>query len=282
MTWSINPRPIKLPSINSLSFRPRQLPPGPWAMAQRWNDLLFAHWPIRAAEIDALVPAGLEVDTFQGSAWIGVVPFSMDRIRLRGLPSIPGTRQFPELNLRTYVRDRQTGTPGVYFFSLDASNLLAVLVARTAFNLPYHWAQMSIQPRGEREFAFFSRRILTRKPVQFAARYRGLGPTRRLAQSRPGSIEYFLTERYCLFTRDPLGRLIRANVHHIPWPLEEAEAEIDRNDLASAVGLRLPDTPPLLHYSRRLAVYIWPAKVVPQKVVAPGAVVAAARYDDSR
>jgi uncharacterized protein YqjF (DUF2071 family) len=246
-------------------------------MTQRWNDLLFAHWPMRIADIDALLPEGLETDFFQGSAWIGVVPFWMDKIQLNGLPSIPGARQFPELNLRTYVRDKRTGTPGVYFFSLDAGNLLAVLTARSFFHLPYYWAQMSIKPRGDREFSFFSQRLLSGKPVRFAARYRGLGPTRKLAETRPGTIEYFLTERYCLFTRGPLGRLLRADIHHIPWPLEEAEAEISQNDLAAHIGLQLPDTPPLLHYSRRLAVYVWPAELVQAKVLAAGAAVAAAQ-----
>jgi uncharacterized protein YqjF (DUF2071 family) len=263
--------------LEKTSHRPWPLPPGHWHMSQRWNDLLFAHWPMPIAEIEAHLPEGLEADTFHGSAWIGVVPFWMDKIRVRGVPPIPGVTKFAELNLRTYVRDRRTGTPGVYFFSLDAASLLAVIGARTLFHLPYYWAQMSVQPRGDREFSYFSRRLLSGKPVQFAARYRGLGPTRRLAQSRPGTIEYFLTERYCLFTRDPLGRLLRANIHHIPWPLEDAEAEISQNDLASHIGLRFPNTPPLLHYSRRLAVYVWPAEVVPGKLLQPEAAVAAAR-----
>ncbi len=234
---------------------------------------------MRIAEIEALLPEDLEADTFQGSAWLGVVPFAMDRVRLNGLPPIPGVRQFPELNLRTYVRDRRTGTPGVYFFSLDAGNLLAVMVARSFFHLPYYWAQMGLKQRSEREFEFYSRRLLSSRPVRFKARYRGMGPSHKLMQSRPGTIEYFLTERYCLFTRDPLGRLLRANIHHVPWPLEEAEAEIEQNDLAAQVGLTLPDTPPLLHYSRHLAVYVWSAELVEATVLAAGPAVAAAQFD---
>jgi len=268
--------------LDKTSHRPWPLPTGHWAMSQRWNDLLFAHWPMRIAEIEQLLPDELEADVFQGSAWLGVVPFWMDKIQLRGLPPIPGARQFPELNLRTYVRDRRTGTPGVYFFSLDAGNLLAVMVARGFFHLPYYWAQMSMKPlkfgsRGEREFAFYSRRLLSRRPVRFAARYRGLGPTFKLAQSRPGTIEYFLTERYCLFSGDSMGRLVRANIHHVPWPLEQAEAEIQYNDLPEHVGLRLPDTKPLLHYSRHLAVYVWPAELVREALLRAGPVVAAAQ-----
>ena len=183
------------------SQRPRPLPPGRWAMTQRWNDLLFAHWQATPGAVGRLLPEGLQVDTFQGSAWLGVVPFWMDRIKIRGVPPIPGARSFPELNLRTYVRDHRTGMQGVYFFSLDASNLLAVAIARSCYHLPYYWAEMRIEQQSEREFAFYSRRRLTRTPVIFKARYRGLGPTRRLAESRSGTLEYFLTERYYLFSQ---------------------------------------------------------------------------------
>jgi len=231
-------------------------------MTQRWNDLLFAHWPVEASKIGALLPEGLQVDTFQGTAWLGVVPFWLDRIKIRGVPPIPGVCSFPDLNLRTYVRDEQTGTPGVYFFSLDASNLLAVAVARTFFHLPYHWADMRLEQSSEREFSFYSRRRFSNLQVEFKARYRGLGPTRRLAESRSGTLEYFLMERSCLFSTNRAGQPVRANLHHVPWPLEEADAEIEHNDLAAAIGIRLPAQKPVLHYSRRLALYIWPAELV--------------------
>jgi uncharacterized protein len=244
------------------SHRPRPLPSGRWMMTQRWNDLLFAHWPIPAASIAPLLPEGLQVDTFEGSAWLGAVPFWLDRIKVRGLPEIPGMRSFPDLNLRTYVRDEHTGTLGVYFFSLDASNLLAVAVAHTFFHLPYHWAEMRFDQRSEREFAFYSRRRFSSQQVMFKARYRGLGPTRKLAESGAGSLEYFLMERSCLFTRNRAGQAVRANLHHVPWPLEEAEAEIEQNDLAEAIGIQLPNQEPVLHYSRRLAVYVWPPELV--------------------
>jgi hypothetical protein len=244
------------------SHRPRPLPPGRWAMTQRWNDLLLAHWPVPAPSIAALLPEGLEVDTFQGSAWLGIVPFWLDRIKIRGVPPIPGARSFPDLNLRTYVHDQYTGTAGIYCFSLDASNLLAVAAARSFYHLPYYWAEMWIEQRSEREFSFYSRRRFSSKPVVFQTRYRGLGPTRKLAESRSGTLEYFLTERTCLFTCNRSGQPVRADIHQVPWPLEEAEAIIERNDLAAAIGIRLPDQEPVLHYTRRLAVYIWPARLV--------------------
>jgi uncharacterized protein YqjF (DUF2071 family) len=113
-----------------------------------------------------------------------------------------------------------------------------------------------------RTFSFYSRRRFTAEPVIFKARYRGLGPTSKLADARPGSLEYFLMERSSLFTRNHAGQAIRANLHHVPWPLEEAEAEIERNDLAQSIGIELPDIAPVLHYSRRLAVYVWPTELV--------------------
>ncbi len=225
--------------------------------------------------MEARLPPWLEVDTFHGSAWLGVVPFWLDRIKFRGLPSIPGARGFPDLNLRTYVRDRYTGAPGVYCFSFDASNVLAITVARSFYCLPYYWAEMRFEQRSEREFSFYSRRRLTARPVIFKARYRGLGPTQKLAEVRSGTLESFLTERSCLFSSNRAGQPIRAHLHYVPWPLEEAEAEIERNDLASAVGLQLPDEEPVLHYSRRLAVYIWPAELV-QPVLAARPIAVAA------
>ena len=165
--------------------------------------------------------------------------------------------RFPELNLRTYVRERNTNRAGVYFFCLEASNPLAVVFAKAVFHLPYHWARMSIKERNEQEFTYRSERLLSPKPVGFRAHYRGLGKVRALDQSRPGSIEHFLTERYCLFTANRGGQLLRGEIHHMPWPLEAAEAEIERNELPGTYGITLPDTPPLLHYSRELVVYLW-------------------------
>jgi hypothetical protein len=257
------------------SQKPRPLPSGRWLMKQRWNDLLFAHWPVPASSLAPLIPKGLQVDSFMGSAWLGVMPFWMDRIKVRGIPPIPGARSFPDLSLRTYVREERTGTPGVFCLSLDASNLLAVGVGRAFYSLPYHWAQMRMEQRSEREFSFFSRRRFSGQPVVFNARYRGLGPSRRLLECGAGSLEYFLMERYCLFSSNPDGQPIRANLHHVASQLEEAEATIERNDLAEVLGLHLPEQAPVLHYSRRLAVYVWPAELVRPAMVARPVTVAA-------
>lgn len=243
------------------SQRPRPLPTGRWAMTQRWNDLLFAHWRLPASTLAPFLPEGLQPDTFEGSAWLGVVPLWMDRFNFRGLFPLPGMRSFPELHLRTYVRDQHTGTPGIFNFSIEIGSLLATAAVRIVFHMPCNWAEMRLNQRTEREFAFYSRRLLSKQAVIFNARYRGLGPTRRLTEIRCGSLEYFLTERYCLFARNQTGHAVRANIHTVASPLEDAEAEIERNDLAAAVGINLPAQEPVLHYSRRLAVYIWPAEV---------------------
>jgi hypothetical protein len=246
----------------NVSHRPTPLPSAPWRVTQRWNNLLFAHWPVPVASIRALVPEELKIDTFDGSAWVGVVPFWMDRIQLRGVPLLPGAKSFPELNLRTYVRDRRTNASGVYFFSIDAASPLAVAVARIFFRLPYYWARMKIEERIPGNFHYTSTRLFNKTPVHFEARYRSRGASFKMAENRPGTLEYFLTERYCVFTTNHKGKVFRGDIHHAPWPLEEAEAEVDATELAAAHGIQLPDTKPVLYYARELAVYIWPLETV--------------------
>jgi uncharacterized protein YqjF (DUF2071 family) len=259
MRWSRQMREFQIRT----SYRPRPLPTGRWAATERWNDLLFAHWPIPVGQMADLLPPGLEPDLFQGTAWLGIVPFWLDRIRLHGLPYLSFGRHCPDLNLRTYVREPHTKTAGVYCFSIDARSLLAVTVARLGYQLPYYWAEMSMEQRGEHEFSFFSRRRMAHNPiVAFHARYRGLGPNGRQAESIAGSFESYMTDRGCLYSMTHVGQLQRASLHTVAWPLEEAEAEIEYNSLAASIGLTLPPTQPILHYSRRLAVYVWPAELV--------------------
>ena len=246
--------------LEALEHRPYALPAGRWSMSQRWNDLLFAHWPIEAGQLAGRLPAGLEVDTFDGYAWVGVVPFHMDRVRSRLMGSrafgIPGTLGFPELNLRTYVRSRETGLAGVYFFSLDAASALAVIGARVLFHLPYFWARMKVEHASDGTIGYRSERLLAGAKAHVEVRYRGLGRPADARCSEAGSIEHFLTERYCLFTAFG-GRLVVGHIHHLPWPLEAAEAEFAVNRLPEAHGIVLPDRPPLLHFAKELEVYIW-------------------------
>ena len=207
-----------------------------------------------------MIPASLELDTFDGFAWAGVVPFWMDRLRAR-LPgtvaaTIPFARGFPELNLRTYVRSKITGRAGVFFFSLDAASPLAVAGARSLFHLPYFLANMVRETASDGTVRYKSRRLLTTVPANLQANYRGNGRAPDAQPSLPGTLEHFLTERYCLYTTSG-RRVLVGNIHHRPWPLERAEAEFRTNTLAHAHGISLPDRPPILHFSKALDVYIW-------------------------
>lgn len=228
--------------------RQRGAPPSPMVMAQTWSDLLFAHWPVPFERLRALVPEPLVLEEFDGSAWVGVVPFRITGLRPRGVPARLGL-DFPELNVRTYVS--VGGRPGVYFFSLDAGSQLAVWGARTFFRLPYHHAEMDVSIEGE-WVRYRSRRLASRRGAgEFRARYRPAGDAFTAA---PGTLEHFLTERYCLYAVLGGGRVLRVDIDHVPWPLQRAEAEIETNTMAAASGIALPDRPPLLHFSRRLDV----------------------------
>ena len=216
-------------------------------MFQSWRDLLFAHWPVPASELRLLVPGALELDLFRGSGWVGVVPFRMTNVAPRGMPAIPGVSAFPELNVRTYVR--RGGQAGVYFFSLDAGSAIAVAAARALFNLPYFKASMRvIDDAGTVRYAS------ERGSAVFEARYRPSGPPFRPSA---GTLEHFLTERYCLYNLDRGRRPRRVDIHHPPWELQSAEAEIARNTMAKAAGVGLPEVRPLLHFSKRQDVVAW-------------------------
>jgi uncharacterized protein YqjF (DUF2071 family) len=223
-------------------------------MHQTWRDLLFAHWPLLPESVAALLPAPLApaLDTFDGRAWVGVVPFRMSGVRPRWLPAVPWLSAFPELNVRTYVT--VGGTPGVYFFSLDAANPVAVRLARALFHLPYFTAAMRCE-RASDSIAYASRTSRHGKPADFAATYRPTGPVYR---SRPGTLEYILTERYCLYAAGTHDHVYRGEIHHGPWPLQPASATLDAGTLAASHGITLPATPPLLHYAARQDVLVWP------------------------
>jgi uncharacterized protein YqjF (DUF2071 family) len=221
-------------------------------MHQTWNDLLFAHWPLPPEILRPLLPALLPLDTFEGECWVAVAPFHMTEIRPRWVPSIPGFSSFPELNVRTYVT--VGGKPGVFFFSLDASNLAAVLTARITYQLPYFHARMSVQHVN----GWIDYESTRNDGARFRARYRPRGEVRLRSK---GSLEHWLTERYCLYTVSA-NRVYRAEIHHLPWPLQDAEAEISENSMAGAAGIALPDRPSLLHFARKLQVLIWPLKAL--------------------
>ncbi len=223
-----------------------QRPPGPPVMYQSWTDLAFLHWEVDPGAVAATLPEGLQVDTFDGKAYIGLVPFYMRNIRLRGLPRIPGTVNFLEMNVRTYVYD-ESGNPGVWFYSLDANNPLACAVAQRRFHLPYVPAQMS----AEREGNWIHYHCAPKRGAaghESRISYRGSG---RDVAGPPGSLEYFLAERYLLFAHHTKkNRLYSGAVAHSPYRLEPAKINECQTGAVTWCGFEIDARPPdLAHYS---------------------------------
>jgi uncharacterized protein len=222
-------------------------------MAQTWHDLLFAHWPVEPGKLRRLVPPELALDVCDHQCWVAIAPFHMSHIHVRGLPPLPGFSRFPELNVRTYVTLEEK--PGVYFFSLDVTNLAAVWAARAFYRLPYFHAQMSVHGNQENISYRSGRR---QGGAHFQATYAPAGPVEWRSRN---SLEAWLTERYCLYTV-ARGHVYRAEIHHQQWPLQNAGAEIASNTMAQAAGIELPAIAPLLHFSRKLEVLVWPLRHV--------------------
>ena len=237
-------------SIDETAHRPWPLPQGPWTLAQSWEDLLFAHWRVDAEQLRKLIPAGLELEEHDGSAWLGITPFLLTGFRLRGTFPLPRISTFPELNVRTYVT--AGGKPGIWFFSLDAASLVAVEAARRTYKLPYFHARMKVDRRGGSVSYVSARRDATR-PFVLEADYRG--DDTPPAAPRPGTLEHFLTERYCLYAHDESG-LHRADIHHPPWLIRPAEVRLDLNTMPPD-GIEL-EGEPLCHLAERQDVLIWP------------------------
>jgi uncharacterized protein len=219
----------------------RQRPKGPRIMCQTWGKLLFLHWPFLPGALRRLVPPSLEIDTFDGEAWVGVTPFTMWGIRLPGLPPMPLLSRSHELNVRTYVHHR--GVPGVWFLSLDAANSLAVLGARIGFHLPYFRARMHLEEAGERVNYRSHRAHPGAPPASFRASW-SLGEP--LPEAQPGTLDFFLIERYCLYSTWA-GKLSRCRIHHRPWPLRRARVDALSSSMLEAQGLQTPSGVPLVH-----------------------------------
>lgn len=244
----------ELGSLPSAAHRPWPLPARPWVMAQTWNRLLFAHWPVARETLRPLLPPGLDLQTFGGHAWLGITPFVLTGLRLRAGPAIPGLSNFPEINVRTYVT--AGGKPGVYFFSLDADSALAVSAARVLYSLPYFRARADV---GVDAGVVTYTSVRTDGTAQFSALYR---PTGEATRASAGSLTAWLTERYCLYAVDGRGILYRTEIHHPPWRLRPASADIRRNTMTMPLDFALPDVTPLLHFADRLHVHVW----APEKV----------------
>jgi uncharacterized protein len=243
-------------ALDEVGHRPWPLPDRPWFMGQTWSDLLFAHWPVDPEVLATVVPPQLPIDSFDGSAWVSVSPFWVSGLRLRGTPPAPPVSRFPELNVRTYVTIG--GRPGIFFLSLDAARRAAVIAARRVYRLPYFHARMRRTARGD-DVEFRSERTSEDGPdAAFGARYLPLGEAKTAS---PGSLEYFLTERYCLYTLDEHQHVLRGEIHHPPWRLRAAHAALPVNTMADPYGIDLVGEP-TLHFSHRQDVALWRLEVV--------------------
>jgi uncharacterized protein YqjF (DUF2071 family) len=235
--------------IKETSHRPWPIPQARWVLSMRWHDLLFLHWPAHPEVIRALIPSVLELDVFDGWCWIGVVPFRMSGVRPRYMPT---PLAFPELNVRTYVK--MPGRSGVWFFSLDAASWLAVRCARW-LGLPYYNARMTMELAGE-TVHYKSVRVHTgAAPAEFSASYHPTGPVYRAAS---GTLDHWLTERYCLYAAIKPDQIVYGEIHHPQWPLQSADVELRTNTMTHAVGIELPDTKPICHFARHQEVVAWP------------------------
>jgi uncharacterized protein YqjF (DUF2071 family) len=233
------------------AHRPWPLSDRPWVMGQTWEDLLFAHWRVEEAALRRVVPSQIPLDTFDGSAWVGVTPFVVTGLRARLMPPLPGTARFPEINVRTYAS--VGGRPGIYFFSLDTPNRLAVPAARRVYRLPYFRARIDADREGD-GMRYRSERVGNDGPrAGIDSEYRGCGPAHRAV---PGSFEHWAIERYCLYTLDDHGRVLRGEIHHPPWPLQRAHAVFAGNTMGRQIGIDL-DGEPVVHFARRQDVVFW-------------------------
>jgi uncharacterized protein len=235
-------------TVDHTEHRPWPLPERAWTSAQSWVDLAFLHWRVDPEALEPLLPEWAELDLFDGEAWLGIVPFVLTALRVRGLVPAPVFSTFPELNVRTYVT--RDGRPGVWFLSLDAGSRWFVETAKRLYRVPYRLARMSSRRDGGGV-----RYASARKGAVFTARYRGDGP---LFRAEPGSLEEFLTERYCLYTEDR-GRAQRAEIHHPPWDLQRCDVELELNTMAP---VRLAGRPEHGLFSPRQDTVVWPLEAL--------------------
>jgi hypothetical protein len=227
-------------------------------MAQTWQDVVFLHWPVPHDALRARLPRGLSLDLYAGQAWLSITPLFVTGLRPRGVLAVPGLSAFPETNVRTYVT--RDGKPGVWFFSLDAGSGFAVAAARMFYRLPYFRAEFSIDRASERLSYRYRRRDRRASSAEFAAEYGPVGNPPVPATA--GTLAWWLTERYCLYARGP-RHLYRAEIHHRPWPLQTAAANISRNTLVDDITPRLPSVATVCHFARRLDVIVWAPERLP-------------------
>lgn len=225
-----------------------------WIMTQTWEHLLFAHWAIHPSVLRPLVPAELELDTYDGNAWLGIIPFLLTGVRIRRMPPVPFTTRFPEINVRTYVKRK--GRAGIYFLSLDASNWLVTTIAKKWYRLPYYPASIHFRTSSD-SIDFQSRRLTSPAAKGFSVSYR---PDSDVFFAEKGSLEHWLTERYTLFCDCKTTRnMYSADVYHEPWKLQKAAVQYRENTLTEHL-FPSAEHPGLFLYSRGVQSFVWPIR----------------------
>ncbi len=237
---------------------PTMEPALPVLMHQNWHHLLFLHWEVPPLELQALLPQGLELDTFDGKAYIALVPFTISGVRPSFVPPLPLISSFHEVNVRTYVHHRGAD-PGVWFFSLDASSSLAVAAARAMYKLPYFDSTITFGATGDAlpRVEYLAERTDTRGNLPANARI-DYGPADGvITRAVPDTLEFFLLERYILYAADDHHNLYRARVHHEPYPIQRAEVQRLEETLVWAAGVKRGEEAPLRHYAREVSVKVY-------------------------
>ena len=243
---------MSLEFLKKTDHRLWPLPNRPWRVRQNWIDLTFLHWRVESNKLRGLLPNGLELDEYEGQAWLGVVPFRMSGVRFRGVPPIPGLSSFPEINVRTYVRcgDKR----GIFFFSLDTNSSFTVRYGRRSFHVPYFLAESSILSVGSGWHYQSQRTHLEAPPAEFNITSEPMG---QVCRADEGSLLYFLTERYCFYSSPLSGQILRCDVHHLPWPIQDAQVETKRLSGIASLGVPEGKPPELAHFSAGVRVVGW-------------------------
>ncbi|MCQ6276307.1 DUF2071 domain-containing protein [Bacillus sp. V3B] len=243
--------------MRDIAHRPWPLPSKNWIMRQNWGHFLFVHWPIPLELLRPHIPSTLEIDTYNRSAWLGVVVFVMEGIYPRGLPPISLTPTFPEINVRTYVQ--YDGKPGVFFMSLDVGDWASYTIAKRWYHLPYQPADISFQKEEQTFHCQSIRKRSTNPPIAFQAKYT---PISEVYFPKEGTLDHWLTERYCLFSSNNGSDIFCGEIHHRPWPLQKVEAEISRNTLLTPFKIDGTKVQPIYHFSKGVDAFFWNIKKV--------------------
>lgn len=243
--------------INDIIHRPFPLPSKNWIMRQKWRNVLFLHWPIPVEKLRPHIPSSLQIDTFNGSAWLGIILFVLEGIFPFEIPSISLTPKFPEINVRTYVK--YDGKPGIYFLSIDVMNWASLKIAKNWYHLPYHSSQIFFQKEEQKFHCHSIRKGNENTPISFKGKY---APVSEVYFPKEGTLDHWLIERYCLYSSNNGINIYCGDIHHRPWPLQKAKIELVKNTLFTPFHFDLFEEKPIAHFSIGVDSLIWNIKKI--------------------